>query len=390
LLFLILSQAQQVGVPSSQGELDSRLRQLQGQAQSALARGQTDAAIAALRDGLKIKPDWKEGLWELGWTLFRQARYGAARPVFVSLLRLDQSRGAPWLLLGLCEFEARDYGMALEDLQRGRALGIPADLGITPAVRYHIANGLTLAGKFESALDLLAEAARAGEHAEEILMATGLAAMHLPALPSQAPELFSRGERAMLRDVGEALYQGARQNRTDADRIYGRLLQQAPVPPKLHSSYGYYLLEIGDLQTAEKEYRAELAVDPESALARCGLAHIALDRGELASATERAREAVRLSPEWGAARFLLGKALLRSGQVPDSIAELEAARDLEPASSKIRFTLLQAYREANRRDEAEREALEVKRLKQAEAEMKAHGRIPASLLQAPDTTAQSR
>ncbi len=366
----------------------ARLRAFGQQADAALARGDTAGAIAALQQGLKIEPKWKEGLWTLGWTLFRQSRYEDAKPAFVSLLRLDQSKSAPWLLLGLCEFEARDYGMALADLQRGRALGIPVNLGITEAVRYHTAVGLALAGKYEAALDLFDEAARADEHTDEVLLAAGLAAMRMPVLPRHAPELFGADRLKLFRDIGEARFQGARGNRADADAVYARLFQQFPGIPKLHHSYGYYLVGAGDSAKAEAEFRAELAADPKSAPARCGLAHLALERDEPAQAVPLAREAANLTPDSGAAHFLLGKAMLRLGQAGHAIVELETARELEPASSKIGYTLLEAYREGNRPADAARQAKEVERLKSLENELKTHGRVPADSAMGPSQGAR--
>ena len=356
------------------------MKAFQEKAAGALARGDTGSAISALQEGLKLKPDWIEGLWTLGWTLFREARYDAARPVFMSLLRLDQSKGATWLLLGLCEFEARDYGMALEDLQHGRALGIPVDLGIAEAVRYHTAVGLALAGRYEGALDLLEQAASVNEHTPEIVLATGLAVMRMPVTPEQAPELFGKAQLAMLRDTGEALFQGARKNRVETDKIFARLFNEWPTTPKLHHAYAYYLIGAGDLSKAETEFRAEMAVDSGSVLARCGLAYIALEQSEPEQAVQFAREAVRLNPGNASTHFLLGKSLLRAGKVADSIPELETARDIEPQSSKVRFTLQQAYREANRPEDAAREAREFERLRQIDDQIRVRGAVPAALL----------
>jgi len=370
--------------------VDARLKTLQDKANAALGRRDTAAAVAALQEGLKLDPNWKDGLWTLGWTLFRDAKYDAARPVFVSLLRLDQSKAGPWLLLGLCEFEGRDYGMALDDLQHGRALGIPADLGIAPAVRYHIAVGLALGGKYEGALELLEQAALTDEHTPEVVLATGLASMRIPVPPQDAPDVFGKAQIGMLREVGEALFEGARRNRAATGEIYARLFKSFPDTAKLHHSYAYFLIGTGDLAKAESEFRAELGVDPDSVLARCGIAYILLERGEAEQAAQTAREAVRIDPGAATARFLLGKALLRSGKAADSIPELETARELEPQSSKVRFALVQAYREVDRSEDAQREANEFERLRQVEDQIKVRGQAPAALLDGSGQAAQPR
>jgi tetratricopeptide (TPR) repeat protein len=356
------------------GKLEEHLRQLQRSADLALSRGDSSAAIAAVQEGLKVRPTWKEGLWTLGWTLFQVRQYEAARGVFVRLVRLDQSKGASWLLLGLCEFHARDYGMALEDLQRGRALGIPLSLGITSQVRYDTAVALLLGQRYERALQFFEEAAHENEHTNEILLAWGLAALRMPVEPDRARDVFGAEQLDVLHSVGEAMFHAATHDYKEASKIYADLFRRHPAVPKLHHAYGFLLIRLGDLVAAESEFHLELGVAPDSVLARMGLAYTALERGEPSEAIGFAREAVRLEPESVSAHLLLARALLRVDQAGDAVPLLEVARDLEPGNMQVHFLLARAYGSIKRDADAAHERSEFVRLKQMDDALKLPGR----------------
>ena len=354
----------QASVSQAPPKINSDLSDLQLRAEQALGRGDPATAIAIVQKGLNLQPDWKEGLWTLGWTLFQTNQYEAARGIFVKLVRLDQSKGASWLLLGLCEFQARDYGMSLDDLLRGRALGIPVSLGITSRVRYSTAIALLLAERYERAQQFFEEAGKENEHTDQILIAWGLAAMRMPVDPQHAHDVFSPEQLDMLRSVGEALFRASSHQYDETARIYADLFRRYPAAAKLHHSYGFLLIRLGgDLSGAETQFRAEMAVDPNSVLARLGLAFTNLERGETSESIRFAREAVRLDPESASANLLLGQALLRTDQISEGAAILEVARNLEPENMQIHFLLARAYGKLKRTAEADLERGEFLRLK---------------------------
>src|SRR5580704_12809484 len=134
---------------------DSGLRDLETRVDAAIANNKPAEAIGILDEGLKQKPDWRQGWWRLGNVLYQADRYAQARPAFERLTSLDPRQGAPWVLLGLCEFETRDYGLALQHLERGQALGFPSKLGLLDVARFHEALALILTERFEQAQILL-------------------------------------------------------------------------------------------------------------------------------------------------------------------------------------------------------------------------------------------
>src|SRR6185369_1876479 len=58
---------------------------------------------------LKLRPTWAEGWWNIGAILYDGDRYAEARDAFRNFVSLDPKRGAAWGMLGLCEFQTREY-----------------------------------------------------------------------------------------------------------------------------------------------------------------------------------------------------------------------------------------------------------------------------------------
>ncbi len=73
-----------------------------------------------------------------------------------------------------------------------------------------------------------------------------------------------------------------------------------------------------------------LALDPELAEARVGLASLHINRGEVVAGAEQLRAALRRSPSAPDALDLRGRLLVEVGRPLEGIASLERARELEP------------------------------------------------------------
>ena len=93
-------------------------------ADEARSRGELNAAVDAYRVALDLQPDWQEGWWYLGTILYDQYRYEEARDAFRRLAAQAPKNGPAFALLGLCEYQARNYEQALISLQKARLLGV--------------------------------------------------------------------------------------------------------------------------------------------------------------------------------------------------------------------------------------------------------------------------
>ncbi len=352
---------------------------MEKQAEEAIAKGEPNRAVALWQDALRVDPQWRAGWWRLGTTLYQAEQPAAARVALEKLIALDPNAGAPWVVLGLCEFEMRDYHLASEHLQRGLSLGIPPELDLLDVARYHQALALLVSERFEHAQILLNAFAQKPDEYQEVVLASGLAALQLPLLPAVVQRMMDPAQLTLLRDIGSAQQLVSRRQGPEARKIYEQALTQYPGVPYLHLSYASLLVKLGDSAAAEAAYRKELEVSPKSILPRLGLGFLAMQSGEVEPAIPLAREAVELEPKSFLTHYLLGAMLLRTGKLDEALQALETARLIEPNSSRVRYTLSQVYQRLKRKTDADRERAAFQKLKPLEDSFREFGKLPASL-----------
>lgn len=360
---------------------DGNLLELQKRVDAAITNNKPAEAIAILNDGLKQNPEWREGWWRLGNVLYQADRYAQARPAFERLASLDPKVGAPWVLLGLCEFEAGDYGLALQHLQRGQALGFPADLKLTGVARYHEALALIVTEKFEQAQMLLDILAREQGAAEEVIVAEGLAMLQIPVLPKTIRKTVDAERFALIVKVGKAEQLISLRKTSEAVAQYKKLILKYPDTPNLHLIYASLLTQVNDFEQAKAEFLREIKVDPKSMLARVRFVLLELGRRESVSdeMVSLAKEAVALEPESYIPHYVLGSVLVRQGRLDQAASELETSRDLDPYSSRVRFALAKVDLRLDRKEAAAEEQKAFERLRPIDDSFRDSGKLPVSV-----------
>jgi tetratricopeptide (TPR) repeat protein len=365
----------QVGEVSPNDANNQTLQRIGREADDAITGGDFRKAVALIEKGLKIDPNWKDGLWKAGLVLYQDDQFGRARQYLSRLTQVDGTRGVGWALLGMCEFQLREFRAAIEDITRADRLGIPTQSGLRDAAYLDRAIAYIHLGEFGTAIELLNKLVSRDslEERERLIAIFGYASLHRSMEAPLSPE-----QMALVRGVGEAMYRSASGDRRGARALFDGLLRKHPKAPLLHYSYGSLLLSWLDYDGAGAEFRAELAVDPESYPARLVLAYIAMHQGEAPEGLRWATEAAQMRPDLYQSHFYLGQLLLRHDQAKEACAELEAARGLSPLNSGVRYALAKAYRILGRNADAERELQEFARLKALEEPAKAERTSPGS------------
>lgn len=360
---------------------DSGLRQFEERIDAAIANNKPAEAVEILNEGLKQKPDWREGWWRLGNVLYQADRYAEARSAFERLASLDPKEGAPWVLLGLCEFEARDYGLALQHLQRGQALGFPSKLELMGVARYREALALIVTEKFEQAQILLNNLAREQGTPEEVIVAEGLAALQIPVLPEAIRKTVDSERFAVIMKVGKAEQLIALRKTPEAVAQYENLISKYPNFPNLHLIYASLLVQVNEFEKAEAEFRLELRTNPNSMLARVRLVLLELSRRKNVSddMVSLAKEAVALEPRSYIPHYVLGSVLIREGKLEEAASELEISRDLDPYSSRVRFSLAQVDLRLDRKEAAAQEQKAYEQLRPIDDLFRESGKLPVSV-----------
>jgi tetratricopeptide (TPR) repeat protein len=311
---------------------------------------QLPEALNHYATALKIRPSWKEGWWNTGAILYEQDHYSEARDAFRNLVSLDEKNGPAWGMLGLCEFQTREYDRAIISLLRGRSLGLSSNQELESVVRYHAASLYIHFGQFEIAFDVLTEFLRAGNNSPKVVQAFGLAILRMPYLDTEIPS----DKRELILMAGQAAVGMASRRPEAAQAAFDQLLARYPNAPNVHYAHGVFLLN-QDSDAALNEFKRELEISPQHQPSMVQMAFEYLKRDDYNTALPLAEKAVQLDPKMFPARNVLGRILLQLGQVDRAIKELEEGARLAPTSPEMHYALGRAYRRAGREEDAKRE-----------------------------------
>ncbi len=336
--------------------------QLAQAAKRARDENRDDAAIETYRQALKLKPEWDEGLWYLGTLLYENGNYFEACTNLRSFLARNPENGYGWALLGLSEFETREYRRTLDHLQESMVLGLGGNRKMTSTVSYVIAILLTRREKFDESMALLFTKVASGEDASPLVEPLGLAALRLPFLPTEIPA----DRREMIHLAGAGALAVEAQHYEEADKFFNELEAKYPDESGVHFLVGAYLLRERP-DDGIKELKREIEISPSHVPARIRLAEEYLKRQDMNQGITFAQEALKLEPKNGLANMVLGEGLIAKGDSAAGIRELEIARNSLPDELRIRWDLYRAYITAQRPEDAAREKGEIERLSKQDA-----------------------
>jgi tetratricopeptide (TPR) repeat protein len=332
---------------------------LSTQAQAARDANQLDKAVELYKKALKLKPNWEEGLWNLGSIAYDLDQYKDCVWAFDKLDELKPDGTPGWTMAGLCEYGLRNYGSALDDLTHVEQLGFNENPELARAARLHYALVLTKAGNFEKAVAVLTDLMRKEKKASdpEMIAATGIAGLRRPWLPTEAPA----SERELIFRMGDAMVSGMQQDYKAANQKFEEMLKAYPSEPNVHFRYGAFLF-IQDSDRAIEEIKKTIALVPDHVPALESLSVMSLKREDDKAAVEYGELAVKASPGDFATHLALGRALLASEDLARAATELQQAVKLAPNVPDGHFSLAAAYSRLGKKEDAARETAAFKRL----------------------------
>jgi tetratricopeptide (TPR) repeat protein len=356
--------AAQQKAPAASTPSSAEFDRISKAAMEARAQDRTDEAIALYRRAVAIRPAWPEGWWFLGELLYDQNKYADARDSLRRLVGLDQKSGPGFALLGLCEFETKEYDKSLSHIYQARRLGLGDDPQVRRVVLFHEVLLLTRLKLYESALEVLTNVVKEGGAGTSVIEAAGIAGLRRSIFPEEVPE----ADKDLIERAGRAVCAMALRDQTQAQGYFADLVAAYPNTPNVHYMYGSFL-SATDKDAGLKEYQKELDINPKHTEA---LATIALEyeaRGDLDTAISYARRSVEADGTFFGAHAVLGKLLASNGKVEEGIKELEIARNQAPDSPQVHFSLATAYSLAGKKEEAAKERAEFARLRKLSAEI---------------------
>lgn len=143
--------------------------------------------------------------------------------------------------------------------------------------RLALGDALARGNRMEDALKEFEQQTRQTPQLTEAWYKVGLAHSFIATQPISATR--SKGNGVVLRqmEAEQSINQG---RYLDGAHALSRLLRDAPNQPGIHADLGHALLEIGYPESAERQLKKELAMDPANPRARLDLAQTAALRGD--------------------------------------------------------------------------------------------------------------
>ena len=338
--------------------------QLSEAAAKARDENQDDEAMQLYKKALVLRPDWQEGLWYLGTLLYEKEQYADARDLLRRFVAGDPNAGPAWGLLGMSEFQTRDYARSLDHLQRALSMGMGERKEMIHSVRYFVAVLLTRAERYDEGLNFIFRMIVSGDDKVSLIEPIGLAALRMPLLPSEIPA----DRRELVRMAGQGALASQTPEHKGAEEIFKAMVNAYPNEPGVHFLYGVYLLDIRP-EEGISELQKELGISPSHVPARLRQAAYYLQNQKLDEALTRAEEAVKLEPRYPPAHMMLGEVQVAKGDAAAGIKELELARDAQPAVPRVHWDLLRAYTAAGRTEDARKEKQQIQEMTRADSEV---------------------
>jgi len=331
--------------------------QIRQAADRARDENRDDDAIRLYKQGLTKKPDWEQGLWYLATLLYEKEQYAAARDTFRQFMTLRPDAGPGWALLGISEFQTREYPRALDHLQTAMSTGMGERKDLIQSVFYYVVVLLTRLERYDDSMNMLLKMLASGSDHLPLVEPAGLAGLRLPLLPVEIPP----DRRDIVRLAGNAVVAMQTQHYEDAEAKFKQMAADYPNEPGVHFLYGAYLMQLHP-DDGIREMKRELEISPSHVLARVRLAEQYLAQQQPQQALTLAQEAAKLDPKLASAHMLIGEALVATGALAEGLKELEIARNDDPLTSRIHWDLMRAYMSAGRTDDARNEKTEIEKL----------------------------
>jgi tetratricopeptide (TPR) repeat protein len=315
-------------------------------------------------------PSASDAIWTQAMQNYSAGRYGETIASLKTWVQQKPGDGTAWAVMGLSEFELKDYDNALIHLQLGQQLGLGASRQAASFAIYHLALLLNRSGHFDAATTLLTTISDYQPMANDIQFAIGLSLLRRPTLPADV----DAAQRPLIASAGRIGSLLLASKYDAAFPQFQKLIPQYPATPWLHYAYGTALESLSQYDEAKAQMQEEAKLSPQSALPWIRIASISLRQHLATDALDTAKTAVLLAPDSADAHYVLGRSWLEMGDTQKAIPELESSVSMSPGSPEPHFALARAYAKADMAGKAQQERAAFARLNAlAEQQRAAHG-----------------
>jgi tetratricopeptide (TPR) repeat protein len=337
--------------PASQAsdEVTPEVQQLYAQAKAAQQRGDSAAAIEKYRAMIKLAPHLAPAYNNLGMIYFNEHDYTHAAVVLKRGLDVNPDMPTATAMLGMSYFQLGENEKA-EPLLRAALRSTPADDNVE-MVLAHIFINLKKYSEAASHLNSFLERNPKDQEAWYLLGNTYLQLSKDALAKIVAIDPNSVVAHEITGEIDESMH-----NYDVALVEYKKAIDMAPRQPgtHMHMANAYWLQ--GKWESAQEEFKAELANDPYNCTALWKLANAMLEANDSSEeALSELNQSIDRCPNLMQARVDRARALTRLGKPGDALPDLQLAVKESPNEPSIHFLLAAVYRAQGNAAEAQQE-----------------------------------
>jgi tetratricopeptide (TPR) repeat protein len=334
---------------SGEDEVTPQVEQLYAQAKAAQQQNDIATAIEKYRAMIKLAPHLAAAYNNLGMLYFNEKDYSHAAETLERGLKLHQKMPTASAMLGMSYFRLGENEKA-EPLIRAALQVNPKD----DQAEMALAQVLIRQRKYEDATQTLNDYLVRNSKDQNAWYLLGktylqLSEDALAKINQIDPDSVVAHE--ITGEVDESMH-----NYDLALVEYKKAIELAPQQPgtHMHMANAYWLIQ--KWQSAQSEFKAELAIDPNNCNAHWKLANSMLEaNGSNEDALAELNRSVELCPTLMQARVDRARALIRLGKQEDALPDLIMAEKDSPTEPTIHFLLASVYRAQGKSAEVQQE-----------------------------------
>ncbi len=338
-------------------EAAPEVQQLYAEAKAAQQQGDRATAIEKYRAMIKLAPHLAAAYNNLGMLYFKDRDYSQAIDVLQSGLAIDPNLHSASAMLGMSYFQLGVYKSA-EPLLRAALVTNPNDDNVEMTLALLL---IDLKQLSEAALHLnnFLERNPKSQEGWYLLRRTYVQMSEdaLAKIHEIDPDSFITHEIAG--EMDESAYKYAR-----AFAEYKKAIDMAPHQAGTHMHLANAYWHTGRWESAESEFKAELANDPDNCTAYWKLGDSMIEaRNSYEEAISELNQSIDRCPMLMEARVDRARTLIRLGKQSEALPDLLVAEKNSPAEPAVHYLLASVYRAQGKAAEAQQEMLTFARLK---------------------------
>jgi tetratricopeptide (TPR) repeat protein len=339
-------------------EVTPEVQQLYAQAKAAQQRGDSAEAIEKYRAMIKLAPHLAAAYNNLGMLYFNSHDYAHASEVLKRGLELHPDMPTASAMLGMSYFQLGADDKA-EPLLQAALHANPTDNTIEMMLAHILIN----LRKYTEATTYLNNFLVRNPKDQEAWYMLGKTYLQMSGdALKKIDEIDSNSVVAheIAGEIDESMH-----NYDVALVEYKKAIDMAPQQPgtHMHMANAYWL--IGKWESAQTEFKAELANDPNNCTAHWKLANAMLEANDSSDdALAQLNQSIERCPLLMQARVDRARALVRLGKQSDALPDLLMAEKDSPSEPTIHFLLAAVYRSQGKTSDAQQEMQTYSRLQQ--------------------------